>query len=113
MTSVQVEKAFYIILYKLLVASCLQLFAITLAKPLPATEEAVVNETNCNCNSTNLTMMVDGDFLPKWLKFNAHHSIRHLSEAAGNLAVDTNNLQVSIFYYLAMTIKISNKYTCT
>ena len=108
MTSIQVEKAFYIILYSLLVASCLQLCAVTWAKPLPATEEAAVNETDCNCNSTNLTMMVDGDFLHKWLKFNAHHNIRHLSEAAGNLAADTNDLQVSIFCYLAMTIKISN-----
>ena len=98
MISVQVEKAFCIILYTLLVASCLQLFAITLAKPLPATEEAAINETahNCNCNDTNLTMMVDGNFLHKWLKFNAHHSIRHLSEAAGNLAANTNDLQVSI-----------------
>ena len=100
MISVQVEKAFCIILYMLLVASCLQLFAITLAKSLPATEEAAVNETACNCNGTNLTMMVDGDFLHKWLKFNAHHSIRHLSEAAGNLATNTNDLQVSIICQL-------------
>ena len=42
MTSVQVEIAFYIIVYTLLLASCLQLFAITWAKPLSATEEAVL-----------------------------------------------------------------------
>ena len=76
----------------LLVASCLQLFAITWAKPLPATEEAAVNETDCNCNGTNLTMIVDGHFLHNWLKFNSHHSIRHLSEEAGNLS--DNYLQV-------------------
>ena len=66
------------ILYTLLVASCFQQFAITLVKPLPATEESAVNETACDCSGTNLAMMVDGNFLHKWLKFNAHHSIRHL-----------------------------------
>ena len=49
MTSVKMEKGFCIALYTLLVASCLQLFAISWAKPQPATEEEAVNETDCNC----------------------------------------------------------------
>ena len=99
MTSVQMEKAFCIALYTLLVASCLQLFAITSAKPRPAAEEAAVNETDCNCNGTNLTIMVDGQFLHKWLKFDSHHSIRHLSEPAGYLTVNTIDLQVSSYNF--------------
>ena len=90
------EKAFCIALYTLLAVSCLQIFAITCAKPIPTTEEAAVNETECNCNGTNLTMIIDGDFLLKWLKsFNSHHSISHLSKAAGNLVFNTTGLQVS------------------
>ena len=87
------------VLYTLLAVSCLQLFVITCAKPIPATEEAAaVNKTECNCNSTNLTMMVDGDFLLKWVKsFNSHHSISHLSKAAGNLLFNTTGLQVSSY----------------
>ena len=77
-----------------------QLFAIIWAKPQPATEEAAVNETDCNCNGTNLTMMVDGQFLHKWLKFNSHHSIRHLSEPAGYLTVNTIDLQVSSYNFV-------------
>ena len=73
------DKAFCIALYTLLVVSCLKLFAITWAKPISATEEAAVNKTECNSNGTNLMMIVDGHFLHNWLKFNSHHSIRHLS----------------------------------
>ena len=83
----------------LLVVSYLQLFVTTVARPLPVTDdsEAAVNETtDCTCNRTNMTMMIDQQFLHNWMKYNSDHSIRHLTEAAGNLADDTNRLQVSI-----------------
>ena len=94
MATIKVEKLFYFVLCTLCVTSCLKLLTTAKAKPLLA-NETVVNETNCYCNGTNLTMKVDRHFLHKWLKFNTKHSIRHLSEAAGNLMGDTNNLQVS------------------
>ena len=94
------EKAFCIVLYTLLVISCLQLFVITCAKPIPATEEAAVNKTECNCNGTNLTMMVDGHFLHNWLKFNSHHSIRHLSEEAGKLLVNYEQVRIVLIFHL-------------
>ena len=95
MAIVELKKLFNFKIRILCVSSCLQLLLTTSAMPLPANETAI-NETDCYCNGTNLTMMVDKHFLHHWLKFNGHHSIRHLSEAAENLATDTNALQVSI-----------------
>ena len=84
------ESRIYFALCALFVVSYVQLLGATKAKP----HGTVINETRCRCNSSNLTMMVDGQFLHKWLKFNTRHSIRHLSEAAGNLAELTYYLQV-------------------
>ena len=42
-----------------------------------------------------MTMMIDQQFLHNWMKYNSDHSIRYLTEAAGNLADDTNRLQVT------------------
>ena len=95
MAIAELESLFNFKICILCVSSCLQLLLTTSAMPLPANETAI-NETDCYCNGTNLTMMVDGDFLHKWLKFNGYHSIRNLSEVAENLAIDTNALQVSI-----------------
>ena len=103
MATIKVEKLFYFVLCTLCVTSCLKLLTTSRAKPLP-TNETVVKETNCYCNGTNLTMKVDGHFLHKWLKFNTNHGIRHLSEAAGNLIADTNDLQVSRQFLMENTI---------
>ena len=95
-----VQKIYCYTLYMLLVVSYLQLLVTTIAKPLPVTDDSdsAVNETtNCTCNHTNMTMMIDQQFLYNWMKFNSDHSIRHLSEAAGDLADDTNHLQVSSY----------------
>ena len=89
----QTAKIINLVLCTFCAASCLQLLLATRAMPLSA-NRAAINETDCYCNATNLTMMVDGHFLHKWLKFNSHHSVRHLSEAAKKLATATNNLQV-------------------
>ena len=97
-----VQKTFCFTLHILLVVSYLQLFVTTVARSLPVTDdsEAAVNETtDCTCNHTNMTMMVDQQFLHNWMKYNSDHSIRHLTEAAGNLADDTNGLQVSSYIY--------------
>jgi len=97
MANAQMDKTLHFALFTLIAASCLQLLA--MAKPVPKEHEGVggLNETDCRCNSTNLTMMMDGHFLHKWLKFNTHHSIRHMSEAAGRLVGYTNHLQVKKF----------------
>ena len=119
MATTQPVRAFYFAVYAMLAVSCLQLLAAVEAKPLPAGnadgvdynatswENQTLPEDVCQCNSTNLTMMVDGNFLYKWrASFNTHmqdHSIRHLSEAARDLADCTIELQVgtcSIFYSL-------------
>lgn len=100
MMNAQLERVFYFALCTLLAVSCLQLLATTEAKPLPAdhNETSLENQTRpevtCQCNRTNLTMMVDGHFLYKWRAFDTHHSIRHLSESAAKLVDSTNNLQV-------------------
>ena len=65
--------------------------------PLPA-NETVINETDCYCNGTNLTMMVDKHFLDHWLKFDGKHSIRHLSEAAADLDYSTIDKEVRTWY---------------
>ena len=97
----QAERTIYFALYTFCVLSCLQLLQTVGAVPVPLPQnetvlgnETAVNETNCNCNGTNLTMMMDGQFLHKWLGYNSHHSIRHLSESARNLAANTYDLQV-------------------
>ena len=98
MATVQLEKMFCFTLYILLVFGCLHLLAVTKAKALPVVTEdleVVVNETDCNCNRTNLTMTIHEQFLFNWLEFNSHHSIRHLTEAAADLVDDTNDLEVS------------------
>ena len=123
MATTQLVRVFYFAVCAMLAASCLQLLAAVEAKPLPATNvdgadynaTSWVNQTLpediCQCNSTNLTMMVDGNFLYKWrASFNTHnHSVRHLSEAAKSLADCTFELQVRIatsysLYALAMYI---------
>ena len=94
-----VQKKFCFTLYMLLVVSYLKLSVTIVARPLPATNdsEAAVNETtNCTCNCINMMMMIYQQFLHNWMKYNSDHSIRHLTEAAGDLADDTNRLQVSI-----------------
>ena len=126
MTNTRVEKVFNFAVFTALVISCSQLLTTAKAKPLPAegASDADYNATawknqtifksNCQCNTTNLTMMVNGNFLYKWRasfdsdhlseaqKCNTrepsdhHHSIRHLSEAAKCLEDDTKYLEVSI-----------------
>ena len=100
MAIVQVERLLCFTLHMLIVVSYLQLLTITEAKPLPVTghPEVAVNETGCKCNRTNLTMMINEQFLYNWMKFNGHHSVRHLTEAAGDLVDDTNHLQVSKYF---------------
>ena len=95
----QAERTIYFVLCTFCVASWLQLLATVRAMPLPQNETVVgnvkvVNATDCYCNGTNLTMMVDDHFLHKWRGYNSHHSIRHLSESARNLAAHTILLQV-------------------
>ena len=108
MATIQLERVFNCAVCALFVASCLQLLAVVEAKPLPegsadynvtSWENQTLPEDNCQCNGTNLTMMVDGHFLYKWrtscnARFNHDHSIRRLSEAARNLADGTVDLQV-------------------
>jgi len=94
MAIVQVENMFYFVLCTLIITSWLQLLEIANAKPLP-THEMIANQTNCYCNSSNLTMMVNGHFLHRWLKLDTHHSITHLSQAAANLMIATDYLPVS------------------
>ena len=91
MATVQLKKSFYFIMCVLPVTGHLQLLT-------HDTTKTVINETDCYCNGTNLRMMVDERFLDHWLKFNFHHSTRHLSETAENLATHTNDhdLQASI-----------------
>ena len=128
MTYTRVEKVYNFAVYTALVVSCLQLLTTVKAKPLPAEDASdaaadynattwknqTISKNSCQCNSTNLTMMVDGNFLYKWRssfdsdhlseaqKCNTHepshhhHSIRHLSEAAKCLEDDTEYLEVSI-----------------
>ena len=106
-----IRRVYNFALCAILVANCLQLLAGVKAKPLPtknaddadynptSLSNQTIPEDNCQCNSTNLTMMVDGHFLFKWrASFNNHHahSIRHLSEAARSLADRTSFLQVCI-----------------
>ena len=90
---IQTEKIINLMLCTLCVSSCLQLLLTTRAMPLPA-NETVINETDCYCNGTNLTMMVDKHFLDHWLKFDGKHSIRHLSEAAADLDYSTIDKEV-------------------
>ena len=45
-----------------------------------------------------MAMTIDEHFLFSWLQFNAHHSIRHLTEAAADLADDTDDLEVSTLH---------------
>ena len=98
----QTERTIYFVLSCTFgVVSCLQLLQTVRAMPVPLPQnetvlenKTVVNETNCNCNGTNLTMMMDGQFLRKWLEYNSHHSVRHLSESARNLAANTDGFQV-------------------
>ena len=100
--AMQTERTIYSVLFTFCVASCLQSLTSVKAMPLPQNETVVRNETvlnetaACYCNGTNLTMMVDGHFLNKWLEYNSHHSIRHLSEAARDLAAYTDGLQVRL-----------------
>ena len=94
MVIVQVENMFYFVLCTLFITSWLQLLKIANAKPL-LTDEMVANKTICNCNSSNLTMMVNGHFLHRWLNLDTHHSITHLSQAAAKLMAQTNYYQVS------------------
>ena len=119
-------KVFNFAVYTALVVGCLQPLTTVKAKPLPAEgpsdadynattwKNQTISKNSCRCNSTNLTMMVDGNFLYKWRasfdsdhltearKCNTHepshhhHSIRHLSEAAKCLEDDTKYLEVSI-----------------
>ena len=111
MAAIKVER---VAICTALVVSCLQLLATVKAKPLPAecAGEADYNATtwknqtipnsnvNCQCDSTNLTMTVDGNFLYKWCSsFNSdhHHSIRDLSEAVGDLVKDSEGHEASIY----------------
>jgi len=94
MAIVQVENMFYFVLCTLFITSWLQLLEIANAKPLP-TNGMVANKTNCYCNSSNLTMMLDAHFLHRWMNFDSHHSITHLSQAAAKLMAQTNYYQVS------------------
>ena len=104
MAITKVEEKFNFAVCAALVVSCLQLLATVKAKPLPnatSWENHTLPEDSCQCNSTNLTMMVDGNFLYKWrASFDSHHhrhSIRHLSEAAGNLTKDTEGVEASSY----------------
>jgi len=86
------------ILYLLVLASSLQLLMTASSSPIPAGENNGDDPsaddsatTNCHCNSINL--MVNGNFLSKWLNpSNAHISI--ISMTADNLKSSTDNKEV-------------------
>ena len=126
MMNTRVERVFNFAIYTALVISGLQLLTTVTAKPLPAEGATDTNynattwknqtilKNSSKCNSTNLAMIVDGNFLYKWCaSFDSdhlpnaetcnthepshhHHSISHLSEAAKCLEDDTKYLEVSI-----------------
>ena len=71
----------------MLVVCCLQLLQKVGAKPLPGADlddvdfnATSTNPLKCQCNETNLTMMVDGHFLCRWRI--GRHGIRRLTSAA-------------------------------
>ena len=71
----------------ILVVWGLQLLQKVGAKPLPGADiddvdfnATSTNPMKCQCNETNLTMMVDGHFLCKWRI--GRHGIRRLTSAA-------------------------------
>ena len=62
----------------------------------------VVDE--CECNRTNLTMMVDEDFLYKWRSVD-NHRISHLSEAIRPL-MEASDLQVCLLLKFVQFISL-------
>ena len=104
------EQVFKIALCAILVIGGLQLLQKVAAKPLPAADldDEGFNATStnltveCQCNETNLTMMVDEHFLCRWRI--GHHSISSLTEACAKALETFDDLQVS------STIIINNKY---
>ena len=86
------------ILYVLVLASSLQLLMTANSFPLPAEDnnsdgapaDNSTAATDCRCNGTNL--MVNGDFLSKWL--NPSNSISKISMAADYLKMLTDNTEV-------------------
>ena len=78
MMNTRVERVFNFALYTALVICGLQLLTTVTAKPLPAEgatdtnynattwKNQTIPKNGCKCNSTNLTMIVDGNFLYKW-----------------------------------------------
>ena len=130
MMNTRVERIFSFAMYTALVISGLQIITTAMAKPLPSEGASDTNynattwknqtilKNSCQCNSTNLAMIVDGNFLYKWrASFDSdhlpnaekcsthepshhHHSIKHLSEAAKCLEDDTKYLEVSKDVYL-------------
>ena len=130
MINTRVERVFSFATYTTLVISGLQLLTTVMAKPRPSEGASDTNynattwknqtilKNSCQCNSTNLAMIVDGNFLYKWrASFDSdhlpnaekcsthepsphHHSIRHPSEAAKCLEDDTKYLEVSKDAYL-------------
>ena len=93
-------KMIYFILFMLVLASSLQLLMTASSFPLP---EAKDNSdgvpaddsaaTDCRCNGTNL--MVNGNFLSKWLSpSNDESRISIISMAADYLKILTDNTEV-------------------
>ena len=87
------------ILYVLVLASSLQLLMTASSFPLPAADnnnsdgapaDNSTTANDCRCNGTNL--MVNGDFLSKWL--NPSNSISKISMEADKLKMLTDNTEV-------------------
>ena len=113
MAITQLEQVFNFALCAILVISGLQLLAVIEAKSLPArhVHHNATNQTECQCNTTNLTMMVDGHFLYKWRVVNGRHTISNLTKAAGYLRDATVGVrcylklvQFTIFRLLAIQL---------
>ena len=94
------EKVFKIALCAILVIGGLQLLQKVGAKPLPAADphDEGFNATStnltveCQCNQTNLTMMVDEHFLCRWRI--GPHSISSLTKACAVALGIFDDLQV-------------------
>lgn len=104
------EQVFKFALYTILVVSGLQLLLTAGGKPLPTlaadlddvNETSWENQTNfeveCQCNETNLTMMVDAHFLCHWRTVNGRHSISSLTKAVASAKF--YRIQVSTILYV-------------
>lgn len=107
------EQVLKFALCTILVVSGLQLLLTAGGKPLSTgaadlddedyNETCCENQTNpvveCQCNETNLTMMVDGHFLCHWRAVNGRHSISSLTKAVALALPIFHRTQVCTILY--------------